>query len=227
MPPAPATCGRAARDFHARVCEMSPTMRRADSACPTPCRFRVRAGSFRPPMPCPRSPRLIRPRAGWAPGGESVRTMEQPLPEVAAGLPRQGRPRDRGRHRAGSRASASSLPGWAATSPSATSNLPGRDVTEQALLTETALTAMGVRVYAAACDVRDGVAVDRFIGEIRARLGGRCTSSSTTPASPMDGALWRMSDDAWHEVLDTNVTGAFNCIRPSRRSSASSTTARS
>ncbi|HET7601330.1 MAG TPA: SDR family NAD(P)-dependent oxidoreductase, partial [Gemmatimonadales bacterium] len=28
-----------------------------------------------------------------------------------------------------------------------------------------------------------------------------------------DGALWRMTDDAWREVLDTNVTGAFNCIR--------------
>ena len=29
----------------------------------------------------------------------------------------------------------------------------------------------------------------------------------------IDGALWRMSDEAWREVLDTNVTGAFNCIR--------------
>ena len=28
-----------------------------------------------------------------------------------------------------------------------------------------------------------------------------------------DGALWRMTDEAWREVLDTNVTGAFNCIR--------------
>jgi 3-oxoacyl-[acyl-carrier protein] reductase len=28
-----------------------------------------------------------------------------------------------------------------------------------------------------------------------------------------DGALWRMSDAAWRQVLETNVTGAFNCIR--------------
>jgi len=28
-----------------------------------------------------------------------------------------------------------------------------------------------------------------------------------------DGALWRLSEEAWREVLDTNVTGAFNCIR--------------
>ena len=28
-----------------------------------------------------------------------------------------------------------------------------------------------------------------------------------------DGALWRLSSEAWREVLETNVTGAFNCIR--------------
>src|SRR5689334_21211544 len=34
-------------------------------------------------------------------------------------------------------------------------NLPGRDVRETALLTETALASMGVGVYADVCDVRD------------------------------------------------------------------------
>src|SRR5207244_1650261 len=28
-----------------------------------------------------------------------------------------------------------------------------------------------------------------------------------------DGALWRLTPEAWQEVLDTNVTGAFNCIQ--------------
>jgi 3-oxoacyl-[acyl-carrier protein] reductase len=28
-----------------------------------------------------------------------------------------------------------------------------------------------------------------------------------------DGALWRLSVEAWQEVMDTNVTGAFNCIQ--------------
>mgnify|MGYP006359879047 CR=1 FL=1 len=41
-------------------------------------------------------------------------------------------------------------------------DLPGRDVTEQALLTETALRAMGVQVYAAKCDVRDAAAVNHM-----------------------------------------------------------------
>jgi 3-oxoacyl-[acyl-carrier protein] reductase len=27
-----------------------------------------------------------------------------------------------------------------------------------------------------------------------------------------DGALWRLTAEAWQEVLDTNVTGAFNCM---------------
>ena len=39
-------------------------------------------------------------------------------------------------------------------------NMPGRDVSEQALLTETALMAMGVNVLACRCDVRDREAVE-------------------------------------------------------------------
>jgi 3-oxoacyl-[acyl-carrier protein] reductase len=91
-------------------------------------------------------------------------------------------------------------------------NLPGRDVTEQALLTETAITSMGVSVHACRCDVRDRIAVDDFIRETRSRLGGiHFLVNNAGIAS--DGALWRLSDEAWREVLDTNVTGAFNCIR--------------
>src|SRR5690349_16343660 len=51
-------------------------------------------------------------------------------------------------------------------------NMPGRDVSEQAVLTETALSAMGVKVHACRCDVRDREAVDRFIGEAKEKLGG-------------------------------------------------------
>jgi 3-oxoacyl-[acyl-carrier protein] reductase len=91
-------------------------------------------------------------------------------------------------------------------------NMPGRDVTEQALLTETALTAMGVGVFAARCDVRDRIAVDRFVEDTRQKLGGvHFLINNAGIAS--DGALWRLSEQAWSEVLDTNVTGAFNCMR--------------
>ncbi|HET6797759.1 MAG TPA: SDR family NAD(P)-dependent oxidoreductase [Gemmatimonadales bacterium] len=91
-------------------------------------------------------------------------------------------------------------------------NLPGRDVSEQALLTETALTAMGVDVLAKRCDVRDREAVELFVSEVKQKLGGiHFLVNNAGIAS--DGALWRLSHEAWTEVLETNVTGAFNCIR--------------
>jgi 3-oxoacyl-[acyl-carrier protein] reductase len=91
-------------------------------------------------------------------------------------------------------------------------NLPGRDVSEQALLTETALTAMGIEVYVQRCDVRDREAVERFVAEVKQKLGGvHILINNAGIAS--DGALWRLSQQAWSDVLDTNVTGAFNCIR--------------
>lgn len=91
-------------------------------------------------------------------------------------------------------------------------NLPGRDVVEQALLTETALAAMGVGVHATLCDVRDRDDVERFVTEAKQKLGGiHFLVNNAGIAS--DGALWRLSEAAWRDVLDTNVTGAFNCIR--------------
>jgi 3-oxoacyl-[acyl-carrier protein] reductase len=91
-------------------------------------------------------------------------------------------------------------------------NMPGRDVTEQALLTETALAGMGVTVHATRCDVRDRDAVERFVQDTKQKLGGvHILINNAGIAS--DGALWRLSEEAWNEVLETNETGAFNCIR--------------
>lgn len=91
-------------------------------------------------------------------------------------------------------------------------DLPGRDVSEQALLTETACTSMGAEVYAARCDVRERASVERFLADTAQRFG-TVHFLVNNAGIAMDGALWRMSDEAWREVLDTNVTGAFNCIR--------------
>jgi 3-oxoacyl-[acyl-carrier protein] reductase len=91
-------------------------------------------------------------------------------------------------------------------------DLPGRDVAAQALLTETAIKAVGVRVYSARCDVRDRAAVEHFFTETRERLGGvHCLINNAGVTH--DGALWRLSADAWREVIDTNLTGAFHCIQ--------------
>jgi 3-oxoacyl-[acyl-carrier protein] reductase len=91
-------------------------------------------------------------------------------------------------------------------------DLPGRDVAEQALLTETAIKALGVRVHCARCDVRRREEVERFVGQVRERLGGIHALINNAGVTH-DGALWRLSDDAWQEVMDTNVTGAFHCIQ--------------
>jgi 3-oxoacyl-[acyl-carrier protein] reductase len=91
-------------------------------------------------------------------------------------------------------------------------DLPGRDVAAQALLTETAIKALGVRVYSARCDVRDRGGVEQFVAQVRERLGGiHCLVNNAGVAH--DGALWRLTEDAWREVLDTNATGAFHCIQ--------------
>lgn len=89
--------------------------------------------------------------------------------------------------------------------------IKGRDVAAQALLTETALRGTGVRVYCDACDVRDRDQVQHFVSEVKTQLGGvDCLVNNAGVHE--DGALWRMSAEAWDRVLDTNVTGAFNMI---------------
>src|SRR5213595_830621 len=91
-------------------------------------------------------------------------------------------------------------------------DLPERDVAAQALLTETALRALGVPVYCARCDVRNRDEVERFVTTVRERLGGVHFLVNNAGVAH-DGALWRLTPEAWQEVMDTNVTGAFNCIQ--------------
>lgn len=90
-------------------------------------------------------------------------------------------------------------------------NLPGRDVRETALLTETTLAAMGVKVFADSCDVRDRKQVVRFIEAVRERLGGVHYLVNNAGISH-DGALWRLTEDEWSDVIRTNLVGAANCM---------------
>lgn len=90
--------------------------------------------------------------------------------------------------------------------------LPDRDIAAQALMTETTLRACGVGVYSEHCDVRDSGAVANFVGHAVAELGGVHYLVNNAGIAH-DGALWRMTDEAWNEVIDTNLTGSFHCIR--------------
>ena len=90
-------------------------------------------------------------------------------------------------------------------------SMPGRDVREQAILTEATLGAMGVGVYADACDVRDRHAVAEFVYQVCDRFD-TIHYLVNNAGIANDGALWRLSPQDWAEVIDTNLTGAFNCI---------------
>jgi 3-oxoacyl-[acyl-carrier protein] reductase len=90
--------------------------------------------------------------------------------------------------------------------------LRGRDITAQALLTEATLRSYGVDVYSDHCDVRDRDAVNEFVRRASGTVGGPHYLVNNAGIH-QDGALWRLSEEAWRSVMDTNVTGAFNCIR--------------
>lgn len=90
-------------------------------------------------------------------------------------------------------------------------DMPGRDIREMALLTETTLAAMGVKVYANSCDIRDRKSVEGFFYDVCGRFD-TVHYLVNNAGIANDGALWRLSPEAWSEVLDTNLTGAFNCI---------------
>jgi len=89
--------------------------------------------------------------------------------------------------------------------------MDGRDVESSALLTETTLSAMGAEVYAARCDVRDRAQVERFVEEVVSRWG-TVHHLINNAGIAHDGALWRLSAQAWNAVIETNVSGAFHCL---------------
>ena len=90
-------------------------------------------------------------------------------------------------------------------------NLPGRHMRETALLTETTLSAMGAKVYAEACDVRDRSQVVRFVDAVQERFETIHVLVNNAGIAK-DGALWRLSEDEWGEVIATNLIGAANCL---------------
>lgn len=90
--------------------------------------------------------------------------------------------------------------------------MPGRDISAQALMTETALRTFGVQVYCEPCDVRSRDQVNHFVEATKAELGGVHFLVNNAGIAH-DGALWRLSEDAWREVMDTNVHGAVNCLQ--------------
>ncbi|PKW25286.1 beta-ketoacyl-ACP reductase [Phycicoccus duodecadis] len=63
------------------------------------------------------------------------------------------------------------------------------------------------------CDVTDSASVDAAFTEAEEKLGGPVEILVANAGITKDGLLMRMSDEDWDEVLDTNLTGTFRCVR--------------
>lgn len=91
-------------------------------------------------------------------------------------------------------------------------DLPGRSIAEEAVRTEQELQQLEVKVVAGRVDVRDPRAVASFIELVERTLGGvhyLINAAGVHRSAP----LWKLTDEDWHEVVDVNLTGAFNMIR--------------
>ena len=88
----------------------------------------------------------------------------------------------------------------------------GGDIRVEADATAREITHLEVRVHHDECDVRDPRAVERFVAEAQEALGGVHILVNNAGIA-RDRALWRLSDEQWRSVLDTNLTGAFHMIR--------------
>lgn len=69
-----------------------------------------------------------------------------------------------------------------------------------------------VRAFYRACDVRRPEDVQGFATEAIESLGGLHFLINNAGIG-RDGAFWRMTNEAWDDVLDTNLSGAFFFLR--------------
>lgn len=69
-----------------------------------------------------------------------------------------------------------------------------------------------VKVLCEECDVRDPAAVERFVRNTVDQFGAVQILVNNAGIA-RDRAIWRLSDEQWRSVLDTNLTGAFHMIR--------------
>ncbi|MGH7507634.1 MAG: SDR family NAD(P)-dependent oxidoreductase [Longimicrobiales bacterium] len=74
------------------------------------------------------------------------------------------------------------------------------------------LRQLEVTAFCRACDVRDAEDVEAFVDSANERFGSLHILVNNAGIA-RDRALWRMEDDEWRDVLETNLTGAFNMIR--------------
>ena len=74
------------------------------------------------------------------------------------------------------------------------------------------LRQIGVLAWCDACNVRDPVQVKHFVERAQAEMGDIHFLINNAGIG-RDRALWKMSDDEWKAVLETNLDGAFYFTR--------------
>ncbi|MBL1218375.1 MAG: SDR family oxidoreductase [Planctomycetes bacterium] len=74
------------------------------------------------------------------------------------------------------------------------------------------VTAQGRKGLALVADVSDSEAVNAAVAQCESELG---TPSILVNSAGIfrDQVSWKMTDEQWHAVIETNLTGAFNCAR--------------
>lgn len=70
------------------------------------------------------------------------------------------------------------------------------------------LRELEVKVFCRPCDVRASGQVEAFVRQAQEELGGLQILVNNAGIA-RDRALWRLEDDEWQDVLDTNLNGAF------------------
>lgn len=74
------------------------------------------------------------------------------------------------------------------------------------------ISQLEVRVHCEPCDVRDPEQVEGFVERSLEKLSGVHILVNNAGIA-RDRALWRLSDEQWTSVLETNLNGAFYMIR--------------
>jgi len=88
----------------------------------------------------------------------------------------------------------------------------GREILDEADETAREISQMEVKCHHDLCDVREPRMVDRFVGDAVEKLGGAHILVNNAGIA-RDRALWRLTDEQWRSVLETNLSGAFHMIR--------------
>ncbi|CAN5655616.1 3-oxoacyl-[acyl-carrier-protein] reductase [soil metagenome] len=86
------------------------------------------------------------------------------------------------------------------------------ELREEAERTMREIAQLEVRVHMEHCDVRDPQDVRRFVRNSKEALGGLNILVNNAGIG-RDRALWRLTDEQWKSVIDTNLSGTFYMIR--------------